>query len=85
MQDLPDAGVGGAHLVLGQLGLEGGEVEEPVPGAADEEAGQEVPQQDVRHPVSRELHTATKGRVDQAKLPWHQRTVFYRGWSVFCC
>ena len=52
VQDLPDAGVGGAHLVLGQLGLEGREVEEPIPAAADDEGGQQVSQHDVRHPVS---------------------------------
>ena len=74
VQDLPGPGVDGAHLVLGQLGAEGREVEEPVPAATDDEAGQEVPQEDVRHPVSREQHSATEGGILQAKLAWWIRS-----------
>ena len=68
VDDLAGVGVGGRHLVLGQLGLERGEVEEPVPGAADDESGRDVPQEDVRDPVSGELGTTTKCGVDLAKL-----------------
>ena len=37
--DLGPAGVDWVHLVLVELGLEGGEVEEPVPAPADDEGG----------------------------------------------
>ena len=66
--DLRPAGVDRVHLVLVQLLLQRGEVEEPVPEAADEEGGDHVPQQDVRHPANRELSRGTEGRVDKAEL-----------------
>ena len=50
--DLRAAGVDRVHLVLVQLSLQRGEVEEPVPEAADQEGGDDVPQEDVGHPVS---------------------------------
>ena len=72
VQDLAGAGVGGRHLVLRHPALERREVEEPVPGPAHHDGGGDVPQEDVRHPVSRELSTATKGGVNQSELSWAQ-------------
>ena len=61
--DLVERRVHGVHLVLGELGLKWGEVEEPVPEATDDPGGHKVPAKDEEHPVSRELTTRTEGGV----------------------
>ena len=49
--DLPHARVHGVNLVFVELGRQRGEVEEPVPEAADGEGRHHVPQEDVGNPV----------------------------------
>ena len=68
VQDLAGAGVGGRHLVLRHPALERREVEEPVPGPAHHDGGNDVPQEDVRHPASRELSCGAECWVDKAEL-----------------
>ena len=73
--DLGPAGVDRVHLVLVQLRLQRGEVEEPVPEPADEEGGDDVPKEDVRHPANRELSCGAECRVDKAELSCYKHNM----------
>lgn len=57
-----------SEIVLQYLGCKGGEVEEPVPEAADDEGGHDVPDEDVGHPTQGKLFTRSKGRVLHPEL-----------------
>ena len=74
MAELLHGRVDRVHLVLVELRLQWGEVEEPVPEPADEEGGDHVPQEDVRHPASRELGSGAECRVDKSKLSCYVKT-----------
>ena len=55
MLDLPQARVHGVNLVFVELGRQRGEVEKPVPEAANGQGSHHIPQEDVADPVQSPL------------------------------
>ena len=51
--------------------MKGRKVEEPVPKATNDQGSQDIPDEDVRHPIKAEVLSRTKGRIGvQATFGW---------------